>query len=237
MIDDVHALAAAYSLDALDPEERRRFEAHYPDCETCTTEVLEFRETAAHLGATSPAPLPADLKARVMADVGRTRQLPPKVVPLSDRNRRLRPLLAVAAVLLIVLAAGGLFALRSDGGGTGGGGGSELAQVLAAPDAVTVKLKGPQPGTLRVVYSKDQDQAVLVGSDLSNPGADKTYQLWAIDGTTPTSAGVFAPASSGSVDEVVDAPSSSPDAWGVTIEPEGGSLAPTSEVLYSGTAA
>jgi anti-sigma-K factor RskA len=236
MIDDVHALAAAYSLDALDPEERRRFEAHYPDCETCATEVLEFRETAVHLGAISPAPLPADLKARVMADVGRTRQLPPKVVPLSDRTRRMRPLLAVAAVLLIVLAAGGLFALRSNGGDGGSGGSSELAQVLGAPDAVTVKLKGPQPGTLRVVYSKDQAQAVLVGSDLSDPGADKTYQLWAIDGTTPASAGLFSP-SDGSVDQVVEAPSSSPDAWGVTVEPEGGSPAPTGEILYSGTTA
>ena len=93
MTDDVHALAAAYALDALDPEERRRFESHYPDCETCAAEVREFRATASHLGATVPAPLPGDLKARVMADVGRTRQLPPKVVPMAERTRRVRPLL------------------------------------------------------------------------------------------------------------------------------------------------
>jgi anti-sigma-K factor RskA len=235
MNEDVHALAAAYSLDALDPDERRRFEAHYPDCETCRTEVREFRETAAHLGVTDPAPLPGDLKARVMAEVGRTRQLPPQVVAMPERNRWARPLLVAAAVLLVVLVGGGALALRSNDSGTGGG--SELAQVMSAPDAVTVKLKGPQPGTLRVVYSKEKDRAVLVGSDLGDPGADKTYQLWAIDGTTPTSAGVFTPGSSGSVDQVVDAPSSNPDAWGVTVEPQGGSPAPTTEVLYSGTTA
>ena len=235
MTDDVHALAAAYALDALDPEERRRFESHYPDCETCAAEVREFRATASHLGATVPAPLPGDLKARVMADVGRTRQLPPKVVPMAERTRRVRPLLAVAAVLLIVVAAGSVFALRTDGNGTGGDS-SELAQVLGAPDAVTVDLQGDQPGTLRVVYSQDQDRAVLVGSDLSDPGEDLTYQLWTIDGTTPTSAGVFTP-SSGSVDEVVEAPSSTPDAWGVTVEPRGGSPAPTGEILYQGTSA
>jgi len=31
MSDDLHALAAVHALDALDPLERRRFEAHYPE--------------------------------------------------------------------------------------------------------------------------------------------------------------------------------------------------------------
>jgi anti-sigma-K factor RskA len=233
MTEDVHALAAAYSLDALDADERRRFEAHYPDCEACRTEVQEFRETAAHLGAAEPAVLPADLKARVLADVGRTRQLPPRVAPVAEHRGWTRPLLVAAAVLAVVAALGGVLALRSGGDG----GSSELAQVLGAPDAVAVQLRGERPGTLRVVYSKDQDRAVLVGSGLEDPGADRTYQLWAIEGSSPTSAGVFTPATSGSVDEVVDAPSGRPRAWGVTIEPRGGSPAPTGEILYQGTSA
>ena len=144
-----------------------------------------------------------------------------------------RPLLLAAAVLLAVAALGGVLALRSGGGG----GGSELAQVLGAPDAVAVQLRGARPGTLRVVYSNEQDRAVLVGSGLDDPGADRTYQLWAIEGSSPTSAGVFTPATSGSVDQAVDAPSGSPRAWGVTIEPRGGSPAPTGEILYQGTPA
>ena len=233
MAEDVHALAAAYSLDALDPEERRRFEAHYPTCDTCRTEVREFRETAAHLGAVDPAPLPDGLRARVLAEVGRTRQLPPRVAPPARRGPWVRPLLVAAAVLLVALVVGGALALRDGGDGSGG----ELAGVLAAPDAVTVRLQGDRPGTLRVVYSKERDRAVLVGSGLGAPGPDRTYQLWAIDGSTPTSAGTFEPGAGGSGDQGVDPPPGDPDAWGVTVEPAGGSPAPTGAILYQGTPA
>ena len=170
-----------------------------------------------------------------MAEVGRTRQLPPNVVPLADRARWYRPVLVAAAVLAVLLGVGGVFALRAGDGPNGDG--SELAQVLGAPDAATVSLKGTRPGTLRLVYSKARKQAVVVGSDLSGPGPDRTYQLWAIEGTTPKPAGVFTPGAAGSVDQVVDAPRSNPDAWGVTIEPTGGSPTPTGAVLYQGNAA
>ncbi len=233
MTDDVHALAAAYALDALDPEERRRFEAHYPDCDACRTEVGEFRETAAHLGATTPTPLPDDLKARVLAEVSQTRQLPPRTSTSPADRRWVRPVLAAAAAIVIVAIAGGLYAWRSGGTGSGGG---ELAEVLGAPDAVTVRLGGTSPGTLRVVYSTDQGRAVVVGADVPDPGPGRTYQLWSVHGSTATSAGVFDPTSSGRVDEVVDAPAGPTDVWGVTNEPAGGSPAATGGMLYQGSA-
>ena len=77
MTDDLHALAAAYALDALDPDERRQFEAHFPECPTCRSEVADYRRTAGRLGALVPSPLPADLKDRVMTEVRQTRQMPP----------------------------------------------------------------------------------------------------------------------------------------------------------------
>ena len=42
---DVHHLAAAYALDALDRHEREAFEAHYDKCDVCRSDVMEFRET------------------------------------------------------------------------------------------------------------------------------------------------------------------------------------------------
>jgi anti-sigma factor RsiW len=36
---DIHQLAAAYALDALDDRERAEFEAHYPTCPVCRPEV------------------------------------------------------------------------------------------------------------------------------------------------------------------------------------------------------
>jgi anti-sigma-K factor RskA len=107
--------------------------------------------------------------------------------------------------------------------------------LLAAPDAVTVQLEGEADGTLRVVYSAERDEAVLVGSGLAAPGDERTYQLWTIAGEQPASAGVFDPDGDGELDQPVELPTGDPDAWAVTIEPEGGSPAPTSDIIFQGT--
>lgn len=230
MADDLHALAAAYALDALDPVERRRFEAHYPECPTCRDEVSGFRETAARLSASSPTALPADLKARVMAEVAGTRQLPPRVDGAPGAPRR-APLVTLAAAVVVVALVGLAFVLSRSGADPAE---QELAQVLSAPDAVTVALEGDSAATLRVAYSASLDRAVLVGSGLDRVPDDETYQLWTLEGTEPASSGVFVPSGDGEVLSTVTAPDNAPDAWAVTVEPSGGSPAPTGEILYQG---
>ena len=44
---DIHHLSAAYALDALDERERMAFEAHYPSCDVCRADVIDFRDTIA----------------------------------------------------------------------------------------------------------------------------------------------------------------------------------------------
>jgi anti-sigma-K factor RskA len=232
MADDVHALAAAYALDALDPEERRRFESHYPDCDACRIEVDQFRETVAHLGAAAPSTLPGHLKARVLAEVGQTPQLPPIVTP-GPKRQWLRPVLAVAAVVILVLGLAGVLYARH--GSTTEDAGRELSQVLAAPDTQTIKLEGTGQGTLRVVYSQEEGKAVLVGAGLPSAGPDRTYQLWSVNGTTVSSAGVFEPTPAGRVAAVVAAPAVPADLWGVSIEPAGGSPSATGKMIYQST--
>lgn len=246
MSDDAHTLAAAYALDAVSAEERRRFEAHRADCPACRAEVLGYREAVATLAEGQASEPPDALKARVMAEVARTRQLPPLVEPQTsagaddrpgerrapaDLTRRTLGWLVAAAVLLIALVGvgAGVVASRSRVGGPG----DQVAQVLGAPDAVTVELKGSRPGTLRLVSSAQEERAVLVGSELSAPPDGRTYQLWAITDGTPRSAAVFSPAGSGGVDVTVDPSTAPAQTWGVTEEPAGGSPAPTGEVLYS----
>ncbi|TDB76535.1 anti-sigma factor [Actinomadura sp. KC216] len=78
MREDVHALAGAYALDAIDDaEERRLFESHLAGCETCAAELSEFRATAARLGVAVAEAPPPRLRGRVLADIRRVRQLPP----------------------------------------------------------------------------------------------------------------------------------------------------------------
>lgn len=74
---DVHTLTGAYALGALDDAEIRAVEAHLVLCAECAQEVRSFRETAARLADGVRAVPPPALRARVLAEVRSTPQLPP----------------------------------------------------------------------------------------------------------------------------------------------------------------
>ncbi|QNP73586.1 anti-sigma factor [Streptomyces roseirectus] len=71
---DLHSLAAPYALDALDGDERRRFEKHLRSCASCAAEVRELAEDAVRLAWSTAAPAPAALRDRVLAAVQVTPQ-------------------------------------------------------------------------------------------------------------------------------------------------------------------
>jgi Anti-sigma-K factor rskA len=86
--NDLHTLTGVYALDALDTaREVTRFERHLNRCDSCTGEVRGFRETATRLGMAATRQPPPTLRAAVMADVARTRQVP----AVDDRARHARP--------------------------------------------------------------------------------------------------------------------------------------------------
>jgi len=66
--------------------------------------------------------------------------------------------------------------------------------------------------------------------------AGKVYQLWTIKGAVATGAGIFVPDAAGaaSVTAAVAAGAPPPDAFGVTIEPAGGSATPTMPIVLVG---
>jgi hypothetical protein len=99
--NDLHTLTGVYALDALDTaREVARFERHLNRCDSCTSEVRGFRETATRLGMAASRQPPPTLRAAVMADVTRTRQVP----AIDDRARHARP---VRLTLLPRLATAG----------------------------------------------------------------------------------------------------------------------------------
>ncbi|AMM30887.1 anti-sigma factor [Sinomonas atrocyanea] len=76
MDDQLHLLTGAYALNALDDEERRRFEHTLGFGDETAEEARELAETAALLAAgTTPVAPPPDLKARLMAQIAVTPQL------------------------------------------------------------------------------------------------------------------------------------------------------------------
>ena len=58
MSSDPHDLLAAYALDALDDDERERFERHLPDCEECSEQLALLREPVAALAYAAEGPVP-----------------------------------------------------------------------------------------------------------------------------------------------------------------------------------
>ncbi|NEA67681.1 anti-sigma factor [Streptomyces sp. SID12488] len=72
--EDLHSLAAPYALDALDPDERRRFGKHLAGCDACTAEVRMLSEDTVRLAWSTAAPPPFAMRDRVLSAVRATPQ-------------------------------------------------------------------------------------------------------------------------------------------------------------------
>jgi anti-sigma-K factor RskA len=239
---DIHHLGAAYALDALDERERMAFEQHYPSCEVCRGDVLDFRATLASVGMASATSPPAALKERVMAEIGHTRQLSPllaaKVTELAERRRRRRlavgGLMAAAAAVVVFIAG----ALALSGGDGEPSYAASLAQVLQQPDArflTLVAQPGADVGVVKVAWSQGSGTAVLLGDELATTPVGSAYELWLIGSDGPVPMRVLQRADHGELRAVVSI-DGEPQAWGVTIEPAAGSPTPTGEILFVGEA-
>jgi anti-sigma-K factor RskA len=113
--------------------------------------------------------------------------------------------------------------------------------VLAAPDVAHVDLKGqvvaPQ-ASARALWSRSRG-LLFAASNLPPLPAGRTYQLWVISGRlAPISDGwVFKTDSGGAVTTMFTTPLTlpAPTAMAVTIEPEGGTRAPTGTMYLVGS--
>lgn len=234
---DIHHLAAAYALDAVDERERAEFEAHYPTCPVCRPEVAGFRETLAQVAGAVAVPPPPALKASVMAEISTTRQLSPllpnSIVDLaSHRERRQRALRAVVAAAAALLVAMGAFVVGRQSGEEGGYA-AAAARVIGEPDARIATLAGSGTGTFKVAWSASAGQVVVLGDGLAEPAAGKAYELWRIDDAGAHAVRLLDPADGGQVRKVLDV-SGAPSQWAVTIEAAEGVDAPTSDPIFAG---
>jgi anti-sigma-K factor RskA len=107
---------------------------------------------------------------------------------------------------------------------------SALADVLAAPDAVTVSVTHDDV-LGRVVASPTRGEAVFIAEGWEPAPHEHTYVLWLItpDGAAP--AGLFDPDDQGRATRVMTGDVARATAVGITIEPEGGSPVPSDEPM------
>jgi anti-sigma-K factor RskA len=218
--DALHDLTAAYALDALDPEDARRYEAHLAHCARCHDELAELSEAAGALAyATEASAPPPALRARIL-DQARAER--PNVVPL--RPRWLRPVIAAAAVAACAAIGLGLWAAslsgKLDRSETELANQQRVAQILANPGSHKISFSR---GTLVVA---PDGRGALVLTKLADPGSDRAYEAWVADGGAPQPAGLFAGGTTIAVP--LDQPVRDGATVMVTEEKAGGTEAPSS---------
>jgi anti-sigma-K factor RskA len=234
---DLHALAGAYALNALDGAERDRFERHLRGCRACESEVRGFAATAAALAMAAAAEPPPGLKQRVLAAAAVTRQSPPAVAKVAAHRRPRAtapwrpwlPRLAVSAAAVGLVAAavlGGVTVWTQHQLTTAQAENQAIAAVLAAPDAQIASAPTTAGGTATVVASHSEAKMVFTSSGLGALPPSKVYELWFL-GKTARPAGLLPPARAGRTAPVLASGLTAGDKVGVTVEPAGGSSSPT----------
>jgi anti-sigma-K factor RskA len=234
--DQVQELLGAYALDAVSPEEREAIEAHLPDCPRCRAEVTEHLETAAML-AGAGAPAPEGVWDRIAAAIGDG----PGVLDL-ERPRRGRQAWrwitpAVAAVAIAAAVSLGVAVNETQ---------QRLEEVAASvqeaglvraanaalldPGARRVTLSSPDGALLVEAVVLPDGKGYLIEDNLRGLPSGQTYQLWALGGEAPISAGVLGP-NPGITAFTVD-----PRLQGLAISQEraGGATAPEDGPLLAG---
>jgi hypothetical protein len=238
---EIHALAGAYALDAVDDVERVQFSRHLADCDTCGLEVAELRATAARLADSTWAVAPPRLKENVLRQASHTRQARPgrpggrDTGPADEPARpgRWRRWAAsgIAATVLAAGAAAATFAVQERRVGDERAHAHQLLDqlttiqsVMAAPDARARQIGVRGGGQLTVVHSTGQNSAVVMCAGLARPDRTRAYQVWLMHDGKATSAGVLpAGADAGTmlVTGIGDA-----DAIAISLQQAGGEKAP-----------
>jgi anti-sigma-K factor RskA len=231
---DIHALSGAYALDALEPQDRADFERHLESCAACDEELRSFREAVAVLADGAAEAPPDRLRASVLAGISEVRPLPPVIdeATVHDlaprRSSRRSTWLMVAAVVLGVVAIGGVWrtVTLQEQVAQLSNAAADLSSLLTAADATTITGVATSGGQAAVVMSPTRGEAALVTQGLAPAPAGHVYQVWFIPSTgAPVSAGFLGDSASSAT--LLNGNPATAAAIGVTLEPAGGSTAPT----------
>jgi anti-sigma-K factor RskA len=229
---ELHLLTGAYALDALDDVERAGFERHLRSCESCPDEVRDFREAAAALAERVATPAPERLRARVLAEVSRTRQVTVgRAVP--RRRPAARQLIATAAAAVVLAGSAGLGGIAWQSHRSANDArvvadraaqrAAELTRVMTDPGRIEA-VGSPSVGGRATVVAAG-GRAVIATRALPAAPTGKQYQLWVIRGEVIRSAGLL-DLRAGDGQALVPGVDTG-DVVAVSVEPRGGSKQPT----------
>lgn len=252
---DPSLLAAGYALGSLTPDELAEYESYLAESADARSQAAGFASAAAALEHDAPEAEPsADLKARLMAQIAVTPQEAPvadapaatadaaparAAAPAEERAmarwfQRPGVVLAAAAAAAVLFVGGGAIGIAiGNGSSSAQEQATTFAQISAASDAQRATSEIAGGGTATLIWSKQLGKSAVVVDDLKKPPSGKTYQLWYISGSTAISAGLLNAGSDANTWRVLDGRLQSGDVIGMTIEPSGGSKAPTTTPIVT----
>ncbi len=253
---DLHSLAAPYALDALEPDERRRFEKHLKKCERCAFEVRALAEDAVRLAWSEAAQPPFAMRDRVLSAIRNTPQEPgplrehargpareytPRLPahvwgtePAASRARapQRRPFFVpfATATATAALVVASLFAVQAnetrDKLNAEQAQAREIAHVLAAPDARATTGADTQGRSIGVIASATEGRAVVTLSGYDALPSGHVHQLWLM---RPNVQPRSLGLFKGDTPLVTTGLDKSATSLAVTVEPDGGSPQPTTQ--------
>ena len=253
----VAELAPAAGLGALDRDEAALVRAHLVTCRRPHPELGDAVELAAAIGGAWPEEdVPsAALRDRLLAAIRASETAAPgraMGAPVLRRRSWWRPAalgagaVAIAASLVLAVQVGENAALRDHLAATD----ERLAAVeleleraeswidravATGADAYFMEGEGrAAEASFMLVVEADAAGAVLLMSDLPALGSDRVYELWVEREGQVVSAGTFRPDERGIAAVAIDASLAGIRQAMVTIEPEGGSITPTENVIMQG---
>lgn len=235
-------LSGSYALNGLDAADLAEFEAHLQQSHATRDEVTELTDTAVLLGlAVEPVQPSAGLKASIMDQLDAHPQLPVASASSaafeSPAGRKAqarwftRPVTALAAVAaaIALFVGGGVVTTSLAQNNFAQQQADQLAAINSADDAQRASVDLADGGTATLVWSNTLLSSALIVDGLAPLPADRTYELWYINDAGARPAGTFGVAGSGSTWRVLDGTMKAGDTVGVTVEPRGGSDAPTTD--------
>lgn len=240
----VDELIDLYALGALEPGEQAAVDEHLDDCVRCRAQLEEAKRLVMMFAWTPDQhdPPPA-LRSKVMQRVSHLQRLQGQsqrswwerlALPQWLRSPQFGMQLSGALVLLAALLGWRLSALQSEVTSlrTQIAEQQSLVAVLYEPDTRIVPLvTANDPATTHgyLLFDPEQQQAVIKSTALAALPQDQTYQLWLIDGNQPESVGLLDTSSDGrgTAEVLAQRPLSQYQAFGISIEPAGGSAQPT----------
>ena len=231
---ELHVMVGAYALNALEEREQIAFEQHLAGCPVCAGELAEFQDTAARLATAMAVAPPPEMRASVLEAVARTTQERPVIqLHRGSKWRQRMPVLLAAAAVLAALGAVGAYVGEHERLSDLENADNREAAVLAAGDAVLSESR--QGDTSVKVWSSDSmDEAVVVMAGIAPAEPSRSYQMWAIqsDGERRSLEVWDEDGQAASVSHVVDGVDDA-STIAVTVEPDGGSPAPTTDPVVA----